>query len=173
MAAIEFIEKDPDLFLREKYKIDLYHAPSTYLAGGAYADVHVFARGKVLKHVKRGDRAYEAYLEWVLDHQTNKHVPKIFAAHKFSSWAMVVIMERLQLIPWQANSLRGEDFAKRRSEFLRIMGDNKVCPKDDHMGELWGCLNYLTIDRRFCFDLGGPNLMMRRDGTFVVTDPVC
>lgn len=174
MATIQMMEEDAEIFLRDKYKF--VQGETKCLGGGAYADVYAIARGKVLKYVRRDDRAYAEYLEWMLDHQSNIHVPKIFAAHKFRSWGScgtVVVLERLQPIPYMVNSPRGNLFSKRRDDFISMMGNRMSAPQEPQLNEIWSCINWLTEKRRFCFDLGGPNLLMRRDGTFVVTDPVC
>jgi hypothetical protein len=68
-----------EIFSRHDYRQDLKKQRIRRLGGGAFADVfqHPVYHNVVVKVVGYSDTGYKRYLQWALQHQDNRYVPKI------------------------------------------------------------------------------------------------
>ena len=163
---------------------------------GTGVDAHVYEhpeyRSRAIKVVDSGDRCWETWLE-VSEHvsgKARKHVPKVFSSAWMKGWGgrSIHFMERLETTYKDASdSMR--DKAYRRdpvafavlaghvptmrsdmSAFKLHYGDDPGAGLDFHshpMNELMDAVYAICT-----FDLHAGNIMLRRNGDLVVTDPV-
>lgn len=131
------------------------------LGSGHYASVYELDEHRVIKVVQENREAdeYDRYLDLAIKNQHNPHFPKIYYRGKWGT-RKVYVMERLE----------DEDY-DLRDKFCRIvrLGNN---PFVKYIDPLISEAAELLQKHRMTNDLKADNVLVRKDGTIVITDPV-
>jgi hypothetical protein len=153
---------------------------------GAYAEV--FKHPKIPDVVvkifdSKEDQAYDRYLRWCVSNQKNPYVPKIHAVDRFkcrgSYYAQeitIVFMEKLkklnstqidkkakQIIPKSVFHY-GDIYDLRRNDWMKVA----EVARDPNLKKF---ARFISSSHD-CFDFHDGNIMTRKDGQLVFTDPL-
>ena len=151
------------------------------LGKGAYSTTFALDDRKVLKITRREDRGYESFIRFIKSEGRKfSAFPKVYYANEWEG-DKVYIIERMETISDENNAERMflsqlcrdymEHDVKGRNRFLNISDDFFAAM--DALKKFYSESRNKAKDRseRFCFDLHSENVMVRLDGTPVITDP--
>jgi len=154
--------------------LEKFYPDREFLGRGSYAQVWSWKKG-VIKLQTYGD-AYGEYLRWVIKHQDNPYVPRVYRTDlwKHNKAILIVYMEKLDKVGNVDGGIKICDSIRnymldRDKEILRTQ------PKEhlSHLRTLNNAIN--RLGSKYCFDLHGENIMLREEKENyipVLTDPV-
>lgn len=149
--------REDDIFYKRK------HFPC--IGSGCYGDVYRLSKSKVFKVFD--DSAYRRFVEFVLNNKNYKHFPRIYDHFTYEDYE-IVVMEKLA---------KGNDFFVYQ-DVAESQG-YVDCDSGLWRGQFGKSFDKALEDLEYQtsedveWDLHGGNLMKRKNGTVVITDPWC
>ena len=186
MCKIERMETDLSI---NQYIRKLRREGFRKLGSGAYASAFAKPNGRRVyrvgelyyetRHTKIGNYAYLEFLKEAIKHKNNPWFPKVYKVvlygipdenHKYLS----VYMERLYSFGYrpltgQESSLI-ESLIEYRNEFIKLFGQSMERKARKDFEEMLRVME--RLQRRYGLDMHNGNIMRRKNGQFVITDPV-
>jgi hypothetical protein len=177
------VDCDPKTFVKEI--LSVLHARE--IGEGAFATAYSVGKDEIIKVFER-DRGYLYFLKAISkSKKQNSFLPQINSVLKVKSGRKIVYMVSMERLK---SFFQLRDGSKRKTEFSNFMNfldksvdpDHKVIPDEIVQNVLPEELNdvlkivvrgtkLITID--LGCDLHSGNVMVRANGEFVITDPLC